>query len=489
MKVFIITEGTKNIGFGHVTRCLSLYQAFKERGILPEFIINGDNNVEYLLKDVNYQIFNWLDEKDKLFKKVKDADIAIIDSYLADTSIYNTLSELVKIPVYVDDNKRLDYPDGVVLNGNIHAETLNYTKKEGITYLLGTKYTPLRKEFWEVPEKEIKEKVESIMITFGGDDAKKMTTKILAFLNDNYPNLIKNVIIGRAFQNIDDIKKYTDKNTNLIYHPDEEKMKEVMLESDIAISACGQTLYELARVGVPTIGVCVAENQLGNIKGWEKIGFLEYAGWYNKSNILEKIKNVIEHLKDSEEEEKENRFKVAKKFIDGKGSIRTIKILLFNLFKKNLILREVNFEDALEIFNLSNDDVVRKNSFNPQKIEWGNHLIWLKKKLEDENTIYFAVVDNLNEFYGQVRFDIDLKNKAAIINISLRKNIRGIGLSPIIIDKAVNELLKIKSVKLIKAYIKDKNIPSIKSFEKANFVFLDKLIIKGCKSKVYIREV
>ena len=31
MNVFIITEGTKNTGFGHITRCLSLYQAFEER--------------------------------------------------------------------------------------------------------------------------------------------------------------------------------------------------------------------------------------------------------------------------------------------------------------------------------------------------------------------------------------------------------------------------------------------------------------------------
>ena len=45
MKVFIITEGGKDIGFGHITQCLSLYQAFKEKGILPKFIINGDNNI------------------------------------------------------------------------------------------------------------------------------------------------------------------------------------------------------------------------------------------------------------------------------------------------------------------------------------------------------------------------------------------------------------------------------------------------------------
>jgi len=42
MKVFIITEGGKNIGFGHITRCLSLYQAFEEKEIIPEFILNSD---------------------------------------------------------------------------------------------------------------------------------------------------------------------------------------------------------------------------------------------------------------------------------------------------------------------------------------------------------------------------------------------------------------------------------------------------------------
>jgi len=487
MKVFIITEGGKNIGFGHITRCLSLYQAFEERGTLPKFIINGDDNIEYLLKDVNYQIFNWLDERNKLFEIIKDSDIAIIDSYLADISFYNALSGLVKIPVYIDDNKRLNYPDGVVANGNIHAEKLNYPKKGGITYLLGTKYTHLRKEFWEIPEKKIKENIESIMVTFGGDDAKNMTPKILKFLCNSYPNLKKNIIIGKAFKNIDKIKKESDKNTKLIYYPNAEEIKEIMLESDMAISAGGQTLYELARVGIPTVGVCIADNQLGSIKEWEKSGFLEYAGLYNKDNIIKEINKLLKNLESIKI--RESKSKIGREFVDGKGSIRIIKTLLFNFYKNNLILRKAIFEDALDIFNLSNDDLVRKNSFNPEKIKWQNHLIWLKKKLEDENSIYFAIVDALDKFYGQVRFDINTKNKEAIINISLGEKIRGLGLSYFVIDKSINELLKIKSIKLIKAYIKYNNIPSIKSFKKTNFIFLDNQIIKGNKSKVYIKEV
>ncbi len=322
MNVFIITEGGKDIGFGHITRCLSLYQAFEEREIKPKFIVNGDNDIEYLLKDINYQIFNWLDEKSKLFEMVKDTDIAVIDSYLADISLYNKIANLVKIPVYIDDNKRLDYPKGIVLNGNIHTETLNYPKKDGIIYLLGTKYTPLRKEFWEVPEKKIKENIESIMVTFGGDDAKNMTPKILELLNKKYPELNKNVIIGRAYQDVEEIKKEADKNTNIIYYPDAKKMKETMLNSDIAISAGGQTLYELARVGVPTIGICVADNQLGNIKEWGKLGFLEYAGHYGEKNIIKKIDNILKNFKDINL--RKIKYKISKRYINGKSSLRII---------------------------------------------------------------------------------------------------------------------------------------------------------------------
>lgn len=40
--------------------------------------------------------------------QVVDADVAIIDSYLADILFYKNLSNSVKVPVYMDDTKRLD---------------------------------------------------------------------------------------------------------------------------------------------------------------------------------------------------------------------------------------------------------------------------------------------------------------------------------------------------------------------------------------------
>jgi UDP-2,4-diacetamido-2,4,6-trideoxy-beta-L-altropyranose hydrolase len=275
MKICVITEGGKKLGFGHITRCMSVCQALEEVKILPELMVNGDETVQDLLPDKNCVVFDWLNDRDTLFATVRDADIAFIDSYLADYELYQDISNMVKTAVYFDDTIRIDYPDGIVVNGAVFADKMPYPKVDGITYLLGTKYTPLRKEFWHIPAKSIRDNLETTIITFGGADVCNLTPKVLRLLVDIYPELLKKVIIGNGFQNITEIEALKDHNTELIYYSDAAEMKKFMLESDIAISAGGQTLYELARIGVPTIAITVADSQSANIHGWQEVGFAE----------------------------------------------------------------------------------------------------------------------------------------------------------------------------------------------------------------------
>ncbi len=323
MKVYILTEGSKDIGFGHITRCTSLYHAFEEIGILPDFIVNGDDTVADLLMNKNHKVFNWLEERETLFNNLKDVDIVIIDSYLANYEIYERISKLVKTPVYIDDNKRIDYPRGIVVNGTIYAEEFNYPNKKNVIYLLGSRYILLRKEFWTVPKKDIKDNIESIMITFGGDDSRNMTPKILKILTKNYPGVNKKVIIGKGFKNVEQIERLKDEKTEFAYCPSATSMKRLILESDVAISACGQTLYELARIGTPTIAVAVADNQLSNAEGWRIAGFIKYIGWWEDISALENVKKYFKLLRS-----KKLRIKMAnigKSLDDGKGARRVVE--------------------------------------------------------------------------------------------------------------------------------------------------------------------
>jgi UDP-2,4-diacetamido-2,4,6-trideoxy-beta-L-altropyranose hydrolase len=325
MKVLILTEGGENIGLGHITRCTSVYEAFEEIGMQSQLIINSDETVRDLLRDKNCKVFNWLNDRKTLLVAVKDADIVFIDSYLADCDLYETISNMAKTAVYIDDDVRLNYPRGFVLNGAVLAEQMAYPKRKEITYLLGSQYAPLRKEFWEVPAKAIRDNLETVMITFGGADIRNVTPKVLKWLTEAYPEVLKKVIIAKSFRNIAEIERLKDNNTELIYYPNAAEMKKVMLESDIAIAGGGQTLYELARIGVPTIGICIAENQLQNIEGWRKSGFLKYVGWYSDENLEQRLESSLRYL--ANKRTRTHISEIGRKVIDGQGYKRIINAI------------------------------------------------------------------------------------------------------------------------------------------------------------------
>lgn len=329
MKVFILTEGGRNIGFGHITRCSAIYDAFKEKGITPQILVNADNGIKGVLADRKYKLFDWLNKINRLAAFIKGADIVIIDSYLAGAGTYKTISKMVKSAVYIDDNNRIVYPEGVIVNGAIYAGGLKYPKRKGVSYLLGTGYMPLGKEFWSVPNKPIRKKINTIIVTFGGGDLKNMMPKVLKLLAHRYPEQVKRFIIGRGFKNIEHIERAKDCKAKLIYYPDTRKMKNVMLKSDIAISAGGQTLYELARIGVPTVAVAIARNQLNNVKRWEAAGFIEYAGYYTDRGILSAIGDRIARLLPYAT--RLTKSKNGKDLIDGHGAGRLCAAILRKL--------------------------------------------------------------------------------------------------------------------------------------------------------------
>lgn len=326
MKALIITEGGRKIGLGHLTRCISIYQAFKNEGISPVFIVNGGQTVKNVLSGYDHHIFNWLKDRSRMLNIAKHSDIAIIDSYLANAGIYAEIANSVKTVVCIDDNMRIKYPKGIVVNGAVFAELMKYPKCGGIEYLLGSRYVPLRKEFWDVPAKRINDNIASIMVAFGGADGKNMTPEILSFLNSRYPDVIKNVIIGAGFTNVRKIEQLKSKKVNLVYRPDAVKMRTIMLVSDIAISAAGQTLYELAVTGLPTVAVCVADNQKRNLGGWRKSGFIEYAGWHDDKMLFKKLRAAIDKIHDYKSRLAKNN--IGRSLVDGKGAGRIAQYLI-----------------------------------------------------------------------------------------------------------------------------------------------------------------
>lgn len=457
MKVFIVTEGFQSTGYGHLTRCLALYQAFEERGIQPTFIANCDESGKKYLGKINLDIYNWLEKSDKFIEQINGSEIAIIDSYLASKEIYSWISECVEKAVYIDDFLRIEYPKGIIINGTIGAENLPYKRNPNQRYLLGIDYIPLRKEFWDIPDIKRNEKVQNVLITFGGQDIRNLTFTILDSLLESFTPFNYHVVLG-GNNTIENLDKYNGDNVNFYSSLNAKQMLELMLKCDLAITTAGQTTYELVRVGLQTIAIGVADNQKYNLKGWIEKGFLKKEIWYNQINFSDELLNLLKEIHYSDK-------KGNNAYCDGQGARRIVDLLVDS---NNLILREVEKSDAELLFKWANDPASRQNAINTGSIKWEDHVMWFSQKLNSETTKIYIAIDHDKIPCGQIRFD--RSNDSGIIDFYIASNFRGKNLGKELLLEGSQKIFNWwQDIKYVEGKVKKQNISSQKSFIKAGF--------------------
>ncbi|MDP2038991.1 MAG: bifunctional UDP-2,4-diacetamido-2,4,6-trideoxy-beta-L-altropyranose hydrolase/GNAT family N-acetyltransferase [Ignavibacteria bacterium] len=477
MKVSIITEGYNKTGYGHITRCLSLYQAFEIRNIIPTFYVNGDEGSASFLSEVNYEIIDWLENQDTLFRKIHNSDVVIVDSYLAPKEFYSRISLVTPSPLFIDDFVRLDYPAGTILNGSINAETLGYLPRADRTLLLGTKYAAIRKEFWEVGERPFRLDIQNILVTFGGQDTENFTPRALRLLTRNFPNVRKRVIVGSGFTNEEQIEQAKDENTEIYKAPTPQELVKLMYDSDLAITTGGQTLVELARVGVPAIAISVSENQTLHMNGWFKEKFLLAELLHNQPNLENRILLLIGNLR--KKAPREIISKIGRQKVDGGGAKRVVHFLIDKYSgKSGFYFRNVISKDSALLFNLLNDKLIRANSVYEMPLKWGDHLDWFTGKLMDDDCYFLLAFTTADQFIGQVRFDI--KGYYAEINVSIHSDWRGKGIAKLVVFNASFKCFHEKpNVGYIHTHIKPHDSQSLGVFTQAGYALTEKETINN----------
>ena len=133
-----------------------------------------------------------------------------------------------------------------------------------------------------------------------------------------------------------------------------------------------------------------------------------------------------------------------------------------------LICRKATAGDVMLYFDWANDEEVRKNSFNQNKIEFEQHKKWFENKLNDSNCLMFVASINQKKV-GQIRFD-KINNNSFEIDFSIERNFRGKGIGSTLIKTGIVELFKTKPlVKRVIGKVKEGNFSSKKSFLNAGF--------------------
>lgn len=309
--ILIFTEAGNKFGYGHITRCISLYDELVLKGKNPLFIINGDSEVKKVIEDRNYIFDRWYDDVKKYFfnqcRNNADGVFSIVDSYTANQKTYEEIAALSNRALYIDDTNRLEYPKGIVISPSLCKDKFSFNQKEGWAYLAGKDYIMLRKEFSPPAIRVIREKVERILILMGGADMLNVVPIILKNVaNMDLQKSIIDIVATKNYENLEEINKLINEieiehTIKVEVHIDlgAKDIKALMGKSDLSISAAGQTIYELIARKLPFVCVKTAENQSRNIECLIEEGIIQKFGDFSTlssdhEDQMEMLKRLIE---------------------------------------------------------------------------------------------------------------------------------------------------------------------------------------------------
>ena len=287
--IAIRVDGNSEIATGHIMRCLAVANGLKASGMKCIFIV-ADDNSESLLSSSGFKIINlhsvWNDldgEISKITAVIEEhkIDRLIVDTYYVTEKYLSALEEVCRV-IYIDDLNAFRYPVSVLINYNLYALEIPYSKIYAGTdtrLLIGPKYAPLRSEFQNI-KPHFRENVKKILITAGGVDTYNAAGEILRkVVNDDFFDGIEfHVVAGRLNGHIGELETISKKYPNVIMHKSVERMSELMCDCDIAVTAGGSTMYELCACGLPSICFSWADNQIPGVSVFTKKGLMIGAG-------------------------------------------------------------------------------------------------------------------------------------------------------------------------------------------------------------------
>lgn len=284
----IFTEGGRARGLGHVSRCSAYARYRLDQGGRVLWLLDGDILATEMIADCGeVRIGPWQDDPAAL--PDLNPAVAIIDSYRVTPAVVAAIADQATTPVFIDDLQRTPYPRGLVVHPALDPAPL---RPDGAEWLTGPSWQPLRPAFWSVALRgPVRPGVERVLVTLGGGDHDDLGAVIVRQVAEAFPAARIDWIAGEAV---------VAPRSGVTVHRrlSDQAMAALMLEADLAVSAAGTTTFELARCGVPTVLLGVADNQQPNLDHWPALcGFID-AGRRTAADRDRRIRAGLDRLRD-----------------------------------------------------------------------------------------------------------------------------------------------------------------------------------------------
>jgi len=480
-KLLFRADGNKVSGLGHLYRIFALIEMYRDTyGFI--LLIKSDSEVAIIPSNVEFktipQEITIEQEPDWLSRNFSANDFMVVaDGYHFNSQYQLALKKLNYQLMVIDDfAKEKVYADYVV-NHAMGIKNTDYHSEPYTQFALGPKYAILRPGFLQATKESRKiNKVENTFVCFGGSDQFDLSYKcVLALLQ--FPKIKKvNLVVGAAYQGAD-IFELAKKDTRLIIHQNlsEDQLLEVMKVCDFAVAPSSNILYEIFAVKMPVLSGFYVENQMNIYKGSLE-NHLIFGGGdmknFSVEDFVSKISEII-NLNDFE-----TMVKAQSQIFDTQIKERFLKLF------RSITYRKAGENDLMLVFEWANDPVARANSYASSAIDLETHKNWYENKLRDVNAMFFiAECDGIPA--GLVRYE--KKESVTVVGILVSEKFRGRGLASEFLIGTARLYFELRREPVL-AYIKVKNVASIRSFESASYKKIGEENIQGAASIVFKLE-
>jgi len=306
---------------GDVVGSLAIANAFREQnpGDSITFIVDSDKEAidAVLAQGFTMAVVDNLDQEIAHLKEISP-DAVVVNMFRNDAERLKHFKQNTQLLLTIDD------PSSAARWADIRINPLYYNDN-AVTDLA---YIALEPEFItaNISSKAIKERVETILVTQGGADTHGFIPKIVSALDGIEEGSRIDVIIGPAFRHHEELKEAVNKSQrsyNIIHNAD--KMCRIMQQSDLAVTAGGNTMFELACVGVPAIVLCAEEFEEETADRMEQYGVVEnlgFGGRVSAERIYERVSLLMEDTVRRTEMSRRGQA-----LIDGRGAERVVKLI------------------------------------------------------------------------------------------------------------------------------------------------------------------
>lgn len=326
--IFFRADGNPRIGTGHMMRCLSLADAFREGGV-PSAFVTAEPYMRPLVEERGYECLVLDSAYDRIEEelpallpllKARRPACVLLDSYFVTPEYMRALRAAAPL-VYMDDLNAFAYPADVVVNYNLYAEAMDYPPDKA--YLLGPRYAPLRKQFQDLAPRVTRERAERILFSTGGTDQYHIALRCVEYLLERppAPGAVYDFVLGSMNRDAEEIERLAAGAAYIAAHRKVSDMRGLMLRCDAAVSAAGTTLYELCACGLPTVTYILADNQIRGAAAFEAAELMPCAGDVRRNHDLtERIFSKLDGLRG-----RDLRGETARRMrslVDGNGAAR-----------------------------------------------------------------------------------------------------------------------------------------------------------------------